>query len=40
MGDDSSGDNSNLNSDSSRYRIQVLITKEWNRVVPGTENGI
>ena len=36
---DSSGD-SNLNSAYSSYRIQVLITKEWNEVVPGTENGI
>ena len=32
--------NSNLNSALSRYRIQVLITKEWSGVVPGTENGI
>ena len=31
---------SNLNSAYSSYRIQVLITKEWNEVVPGTENGI
>ena len=31
--------NSNLNSDYSSYRIQVLITKEWARVVPGTGNG-
>ena len=38
-GHNSSGD-SNLNSGLSRYRIQVLITKEWNGVVPGTENGI
>ena len=30
---------SNLNSASSSYRIQVLITKEWARVVPGTGNG-
>ena len=30
---------SNLNSDYSSYRIQVLITKEWARVVPGTRNG-
>ena len=34
----SSGD-SNLNSDYSSYRIQVLITKEWARAVPGTGNG-
>ena len=30
---------SNLNSDYSSYRIQVLITKEWARVVLGTGNG-
>ena len=31
---------SNLNSDYSSYRIQVLITKEWDKFVPGTEKGI
>ena len=30
---------SNLNSDYPSYRIQVLITKEWARVIPGTEKG-
>ena len=39
MGNNSSGD-SNLNSDYSSYRIQVLITKEWNKFVLGTEKGI
>ena len=33
-------ENSNLNSDYSSYRIQVLITKEWDKFVPGTEKGI